>query len=982
MIPEQVGRYEIKSQLGQGGMASVYRGYDPRFKRDVAVKILPRQLMLDDPQFQIRFEREAETIARLEHPAIVPVYDYGEEDGQPYLVMRLMSGGSLDKRIEEGPLSTEEAARILERIGSALDRAHEHGIIHRDLKPGNILFDQYGDAFLADFGIARLTQAGKTLTATGGIVGTPAYMSPEQIQGNKVDGRSDIYALGIIVFEMLTGKKPYEANTPAMMLVKHMTEPMPHVRDVKPDLPDACEEVITRATAKEVEQRYGRAGEMAETLNMALRKGTITQKVPTPEPTIPTVEATPEEKVPTVAHVVSSEEAEQVEETAVVTTSTSSRFSRRTILISLLVIFLFTIVGLIFFIVVSNNNDGQTVESNPEAAPITDNEPIDDANAPIPITLDSDMSQLSPIHRLGRGSIESAALSPDGQKLAVGSSVGVWIYDAHALEPEQLLQGHEDIVHAVAWSPDGSRLVSGGWDNTLRLWDVGSGEQIGIADLGEQLLTVAWLPLNGQIAATTWGNEIAIFEAETMRQLGELIGFEDSVQHLRVSPNGQWLAAADSNENSTIRVWDAESGDLKLEFPAHDGEIGNLTWSPDSTQLISTGASEESVARVWFVENESPEILYELAAHEYGIFDAAYSPDGTEIVTSGGDNLLAVWDRENGRKTTDLLQTTSPVIRIFPLVDSNQYLLIQADGVILIINATDGSIELRQQDHTSDVRQITWSPSDRIVATANSDGTIRLWQRSSGEQIANWVAHEYGVTTLTWTLDGQRIISAGEDGTVRLWDIERQAVLNEWSHPDGSVSSLALSPDGSKLAVADWGGFIWLIDTELKNVIHEWQAHDDAITRVAWSPDNHHFASSGADRVVTIWDIDNLDAPFFFEKQPELVSDVTWSPNGTQVATTSHDFTVRVFNVETGEELWRREHFELASAVSWSPNGEIIASSGWDRVIRLWGAEDGISLAELEGHVGPIITLSWSSDGATLASGSEDGTAILWQADQ
>jgi eukaryotic-like serine/threonine-protein kinase len=227
MTPEKIGRYQIDGEIGRGGMATVFKAYDPRFERHVAVKVLPREFM-HDPEFRARFNREAKTIAALEHPAIVPVYDYGDEEGLLYLVMRYMPGGSLSDRLEQGPLSIEESAEILQRLGSALDRAHSQGIIHRDLKPSNVLFDQYGDAFLADFGIVRVAGSDSNLTASGSLVGTPMYMSPEQVYGDKeLDGRSDIYALGIILFQMLTGHLPYEADTPAKMMMKHILDPRP-----------------------------------------------------------------------------------------------------------------------------------------------------------------------------------------------------------------------------------------------------------------------------------------------------------------------------------------------------------------------------------------------------------------------------------------------------------------------------------------------------------------------------------------------------------------------------------------------------------------------------------------------------------------------------------------------------------------------------------------------------------------------------------
>jgi len=274
---EKIGRYEIKSELGRGGMATVFHAYDPSFERDVAIKVLPHAF-LHDPQFRTRFEREAKMIALLEHPAIVPVYDFGDQDEQPYIVMRYMAGGSLADRLNQGPISLDETARIITRLAPALDAAHARGIIHRDLKPGNVLFDQYGNAFLSDFGIARLTQQGSATLTGEAIVGTPTYMSPEQIQGDKkMDGRSDIYALGVLVFQMLTGMAPYRSDTPAKVMMMHVLEPVPHILERRNDLPVACENVIASAMAKDPDDRFSTTAEMATALDAAARGDELSQ---------------------------------------------------------------------------------------------------------------------------------------------------------------------------------------------------------------------------------------------------------------------------------------------------------------------------------------------------------------------------------------------------------------------------------------------------------------------------------------------------------------------------------------------------------------------------------------------------------------------------------------------------------------------------------------------------------------------------------
>jgi eukaryotic-like serine/threonine-protein kinase len=285
-VPERIGRYEIEKELGRGGMAIVYLARDPLMDRPVAVKVLPRQFTFD-PKFRERFRREARLVARLQHPAIVPVYDFGEEDDQLFLVMAYMSGGSLHDRLRGGPLALEECARIMNELAPALDAAHQRGMIHRDLKPANILFDEWAKPYLADFGITKLIAGSDTaLTVTGGLVGTPAYMSPEQALALKeLDGRSDLYALGFIFFQMVTGRTPYTADTPMGIALKHISEPVPRVADDNPTLPPAAQAVIDRAMAKEPATRYDSAAALAGAIRAMVERPVETAPPsPAPEP--------------------------------------------------------------------------------------------------------------------------------------------------------------------------------------------------------------------------------------------------------------------------------------------------------------------------------------------------------------------------------------------------------------------------------------------------------------------------------------------------------------------------------------------------------------------------------------------------------------------------------------------------------------------------------------------------------------------------
>jgi len=303
-VGENVGPYRIIEQFGQGGMATVFKAYHASLDRYVALKAL-HPAFNQDPNFEARFQREARVVAKLEHPNIVPIYDYAEHEKRPYLVMKFIEGITLKARMDQGTLSSEEITKITDAVGSALEYAHKQGVLHRDIKPSNVLLATEGQVYLADFGLARIAQSGESTLSSDMIMGTPQYISPEQAMGKSdLDQRTDLYSFGVMLYEMVVGKVPFNADTPFSIIHDHIFSPLPLPRTVNPNVSEAVERVLLKALAKERDDRFEDAAQLVS----AFKDAWHTAGTPKPETDVTQVAqltsnpvATPDVKVASVS---------------------------------------------------------------------------------------------------------------------------------------------------------------------------------------------------------------------------------------------------------------------------------------------------------------------------------------------------------------------------------------------------------------------------------------------------------------------------------------------------------------------------------------------------------------------------------------------------------------------------------------------------------------------------------------------------------
>jgi serine/threonine protein kinase len=626
----RLGQFEITEVIGRGGMGIVLKAFDPCLQRFVALKVLDPQYSKNEAAMQ-RFCREARAAAQVTHEHVVAIHavDHDEESDVPYLVMQLVSGVSLQERLDHGqPLPLRDVVRIGAQMASGLAAAHAQGLIHRDIKPANILLENsVGGVKLTDFGLARAAEDVK-ITQTGFVAGTPLYMAPEQARGEALDQRADLFSLGSVLYAMCTGQAPFEGSTPYIVL-KRVTEENPRpVRELNPTVPDWLVALIDKLLAKDPAKRFQSSAEVAELLWHHLA-------------TLP-----PSRSVPGMA---SSNPEHRTAK------ARSSPPSRRWMISAALPWLVISLLALTESLGVTHLTSlfrgGKSAEEPDQSI----------ANFPG-----------------GGGPVWSVAFSPDGRTLAMGTeegSVKLWDVESKSLRLSvhahqrpvwtiaffgdgKFATGSSDmtvkiwsadgeehrqikgvgLIRALALSQDGKRLVSGGRDGAVRIWDVATGTQHGKTNGHDGEVTAVAISADGRLIASGSSDKTAkIWDAATGRELGTL-AHRGTVYTVAFSPDGKTLASG--GWDKIIRLSDVATASQRSILRGHAQDVRSLAFSPDGRTLAS--GSEDWTVKLWDLATEKERQT--LHGQKSAIYCLAFSPDGEIIATGGRDGTARLWD--------------------------------------------------------------------------------------------------------------------------------------------------------------------------------------------------------------------------------------------------------------------------------------------------------------------------------------------------
>ena len=984
-------------------MGVVHRALHRDLQAFRAIKVLPPHLATDD-SFVARFKREATIAAGLRHPNIVLIYDVGQQEEYHYIVMDLVEGRPLRDVIHaDKPLPISRAIRLLRPLAEALDFAHQHGVIHRDVKPTNVIVGKDDHVTLLDFGIARAIESAQQFTREGLIVGTPEYMAPEVVTGGVPGASADLYALGVVAFEVLTGRVPFRGSNTTAVAFAHVNTPPPSPRAERADLPEPMERVLLRQLAKDPAERFPSArsfvdalehGPPAEMMDDATREltGAMTVIEQAPEATIaPRNQVAPSPShpgTPSVSRPVPpapganqptrtlSSGARQIPGAptppgAPPGGGPGARPSRgKPWLVVLVAAVLLVVLGG-YGLLEWRGRRVDTVAM--PTAPALAAKPTATTAAPpniVPTTAPA-LGQAAPATSAPAASATAApaATSPSSLGQAGAAKPSTPLDEARAAI------GAGDFPKAIGLLTEVKQRdpSTPGVDDLLFQAQAGQGQALlqrdpdASAAAFDEALKLR--PNDADVKGRLYGLLIAradrLFDSDAGQARASLMRASE-LDPSRPEAKER-LARFAISPGTAERVREiARWG---------KGTIDHLAYSRDG-KLLALAASygvylydATTRAEVRFLDTGSL------------VADAAFSPDGEQIAAAVGDGTVRIWTVADGAPVRSLSGHEGPVMSVTYAQDGQLLLSGGADKTTRLWKVADGSAVRTFSGHDGVVRGVAIAPDGQRVAAASSDKTARIWNAADGALQSTLRGHEDIVTGLAFAPDGQAVATTSQDRTVKIWRAADGGLIRTMAGHGGWVLGVVFAPDGQTLisASADNTARVWRAVDGVP--IRTLQGHTGwVVTAAVAGGDQSTLATGSRDGTVRFWRLQDGAPSGAIEGLSSLVRGVAVSPDGQLLVAGLENGTVQLLRTSDGSAVRALTgHNDAVYSVAFSPDGQLVASASDDKSIKLWRVADGSVVRTLSGHTDWVRAVRFGDGGHSLFSGSADKTVRLWR---